>query len=74
DVWIFGNLLFKTDRFEVVYSMLPTSGTTSNFTAYCNTQGTQANVEYWLQQQYGSYNKSDIYSQSFIKTAGLLPK
>ncbi|HGA1474366.1 TPA: InlB B-repeat-containing protein, partial [Streptococcus suis] len=74
DYWIFGNLLFKTDRFEVVESMLPTSGTTSKFTAYWNTQGTQANVEYWLQQPDGSYKKSDIYSQSFLKTAGLLPK
>lgn len=74
DYWIFGNLLFKTDRFEVVEPMLPTSGTTSKFTAYWNTQGTQANVEYWLQQPDGSYKKSDIYSQSFLKTAGLLPK
>ena len=74
DYWIFGDLRFKTDQFEVVEYMLPTSGTTSKFTAYWNTQGTQANVEYWLQQPNGSYKKSDVYSQSFLNTSGLAPK
>lgn len=65
---------FKTKRYEVTTSMLPTSGTTRTYIATWTRTSTQASVEYWLQQADGSYKKSDKYSQSFIRTESLTAK
>ncbi|MGT2736557.1 InlB B-repeat-containing protein [Streptococcus orisratti] len=65
---------FKTKRYEVTSDMLPASGTTRVYTASWTRYSTQNSVEYWLQQSDGSYQKSDKYSQSFIKSGTLNPK
>ena len=62
---------FKTKRYEVTTTMLPTSGTTRTYTATWTRTSTQASVEYWLQQTDGSYQKSTYYNQSFIRTGSL---
>ncbi|HFH9939883.1 TPA: InlB B-repeat-containing protein [Streptococcus suis] len=62
---------FKTKRYEVTTTMLPTSGTTRTYTATWTRTTTQASVEYYLQQPDGSYQKSNYYSQSFIRTGSL---
>lgn len=62
---------FKTKHYEVTTTMLPTSGTTRTYTATWTRTSTQASVEYWLQQTDGSYQKSDKYNQSFIRTGSL---
>lgn len=65
---------FKTRRYEVTGSMLPTSGRTRTYAATWNSSGNQASVEYWLQEPDGSFKKSDKYSQGFIRTGTLDPK
>lgn len=62
---------FKTKRYEVTTTMLPTSGTTRTYTANWTTSTTEASVEYYLQQPDGFYQKSNYYSQSFIRTGSL---
>ena len=71
DVW---SPNFKTKRYEVTSNMLPTSGTTRTYKASWTENSKEYNVEYWLQQSDGSYQKSDKYSQSFIYSGPLDPK
>lgn len=71
DTWD-GNL--KTKRYEVTEDLIAKADRitrTRTLNANWTTSTTQASVEYWLQQPNGSYQKSNYYSQSFIRTGSL---
>ena len=64
---------YKTKRYEVTTDLIVKANSSNIRTLSANwtTITTQASVEYWLQQPDGSYQKSDYYSQSFIRTGSL---
>ena len=64
---------YKTKRYEVTTDLIVKANSSNIRTLRANwtTITTQASVEYWLQQADGSYQKSDKYSQSFIRTGSL---
>lgn len=71
DTWD-GNL--KTKRYEVTEDLIAKADRitrTRTLKANWTRSNTQASVEYWLQQPDGSYQKSDYYSQSFIRVTSL---
>lgn len=64
----------KTKRYEVTEDLIAKADRitrTRTLIANWTRSNTPASVEYWLQQPDGSYQKSDYYSQSFIRTGSL---
>ncbi|HFU4392262.1 TPA: InlB B-repeat-containing protein [Streptococcus suis] len=67
----------KTKRYEVTEDLIAKADRitrTRTLIANWTRSNTQASVEYWLQQPNGSYQKSDYYSQSFLRTGTLRAK
>lgn len=65
---------YKTKLYEVTEDLIAKADRntrTRTLIANWTTSTTKASVEYWLQQPDGSYQKSDKYSQSFIRTGRL---
>ncbi|HGA1105363.1 InlB B-repeat-containing protein [Streptococcus suis] len=65
---------YKTKRYEVTEDLIAKADRntrTRTLKANWTQSTTQASVEYWLQQPDGSYQKSNYYSQSFIRTGSL---
>lgn len=65
---------YKTKRYEVTEDLIAKADRntrTRTLKANWTPSTTQASVEYWLQQPDGSYQKSNYYSQSFIRTGSL---
>lgn len=67
----------KTKRYEVTEDLISKADRntrTRTLKANWINSNTKASVEYWLQQPNGSYQKSDYYSQSFLRTGTLRAK
>ncbi|WP_333674511.1 InlB B-repeat-containing protein [Streptococcus parasuis] len=67
----------KTKRYEVTEDLIAKADRitrTRTLKANWTTSNTKASVEYWLQQPNGFYQKSDYYSQSFLRTGTLSAK